>query len=143
MSEDTIIPRDHYNYLWRISWLSLFTSLYAAKQGHYDLAFVPGGIFLTSINYWRNPNYSWRRTLDINYVRLALAYQVYRAYKSQYSSMYYAITTCAVACYPIAIYYYKQNQLWKSVYFHSMIHILGNVSNVILYSDEQLSLPKN
>ena len=53
-----------YNIIWNLAWLSLSSSVYATYKGHYNLAFIPGGVFLTSINYWRNPEVrSWRRYL--------------------------------------------------------------------------------
>jgi hypothetical protein len=34
-----------YNIIWNVSWLSLSSSLYAVYKGHYNLAFIPGGVF--------------------------------------------------------------------------------------------------
>lgn len=84
-----ILTKEQYIFLWKISFLSLISCIYAIYKNHYDLALVPGGVFLTSINYWR---------------------------------------------YPLGIYFYKKKLYWYSVYAHSMIHVLGNVSNIILYS---------
>jgi len=66
----------------------LISCIYAIYKNHYDLALVPGGVFLTSINYWRCPDYSWRRYLDMIYVKLALIYQIYRAYNAEYCKLY-------------------------------------------------------
>lgn len=53
-----LYPNQSY-FIWKVSWLSLISSIYAISQGYNDLAIVPGGVFLTSINYWRDPDYSW------------------------------------------------------------------------------------
>lgn len=129
-----IVHPEQYNFIWRASFLSLFTSIYAFYNGYYDLALCPGGVFITSINYWRKPDYSWRRNIDIVYVKLAISYQVIRAYNAEYSRMYYIVLFTGLCFYPLGIYLYKKDLLWPSIYAHSMIHILGNVSNVILYS---------
>ena len=63
--DDLILPREQYLLLWKISWISLFSCAFAIYRGYYDLACVPGGVWLTSINYWKKPMYSYRRTLDI------------------------------------------------------------------------------
>lgn len=58
--------------------------MYAVYNGYYGLSICSGGVFLTSINYWIYPNYSWRRYLDMTYVIFAMNYQLYKAYGSQY-----------------------------------------------------------
>jgi hypothetical protein len=109
-------------------------SIYAAHNGYYDLSICPGGVFLTSINYWRYPDYSWRRYLDMTYAKLALIYQLYRAYKSQYMLQYYLIMIVAVSMYPLGIYYYKKKSFWYSTYAHCALHIIANIANMVLYS---------
>jgi hypothetical protein len=126
-----------YNIIWNVSWLSLSSSLYAIYKGHYNLAFVPGGVFLTSINYWREPAVSsWRRTLDVGYVNMALIYQLYKVYitNAQYSKEYYFFTGIASVCYQIGMYYYKKKKYWKHIIYHSGLHIFANIANFILYS---------
>ena len=130
-----IFTPDKSKYLFRISWLSLFSSIYAIKCGHYDMAVVPGGIFLTSINHWRNPAFiSWRRTCDIYYVRAGLLYQLIRSYNAQYAKKYYLCTLLGISFFPVSWYYYNKRQYWKSVISHGMLHAICNVANVILYT---------
>jgi hypothetical protein len=131
---ECILYPEQYNIIFTISFLSLGSSIYAVYNGYYDLSICPGGIFLTSINYWRKPDYSWRRYLDMNYVMLALLYQLYKAYRSQYMIQYYSLTVVAVSMYPLGVYYYKQKQYWHSTYAHCILHIIANLANMILYS---------
>jgi hypothetical protein len=131
-----IFTQEQYIFFWKISFLSLISCIYAICKNHYDLALVPGGVFLTSINYWRYSDYSWRRYVDMIYVKLALIYQIYRAYNAEYCKLYYLILFITMLFYPLGIYFYKRKLYWYSVYAHSMIHILGNISNIILYSGE-------
>ncbi len=137
----TILIPDQYILIYKASWLSLASTLYALHMKHYTLWFVPGSIFLTSINYWRKPDYSWRRYLDIIVTKSMAVYQLSMAYTSEYAVPYYLVAVLALSFYPIGIYYYKKNDHWKSTYSHIMLHLVCNVCNVILYSGAPLPLP--
>ena len=123
-----------YNILWRTSWLAFFNCIHAIHNKHYDLAIVPGGVFLTSINYWRKPDTSWRRYIDISYVSLSLAYQSLRAYNAQNSRLYYSLVCVGIANYCVGIYYFNKKYYWKSIYYHAALHIAIATSNSVLYS---------
>ena len=129
-----VLPPTYSNILWGGSWMSLASALYAIHRGHYDLAIIPGGVWLTSINYWRKPDYSWRRYVDISYVHLSLAYQIWRARNSEYRIYYY--TTLAIGCsfFPLGVSFYQSDDICKSTLCHLMVHVFGNISNFILYS---------
>ena len=131
---NALYDEDKSRFIFRKSFLSLFSCLYAIYNKHYDLAFVPGGVFLTSINYWRHPIYGWRRNVDICYVGSSLIYQCVRAYHSQYRFLHYLTMGLAMTCYPIGRYHYNNGEKWHSAYYHSMIHVIANISNIILYS---------
>ena len=144
MSKHTILLHPDQSYfIWKASWLSLLSCMYAISQGYNELAIVPGGVFITSINYWRNPDYSWRRTLDMYYVRIALSYQIIRSYNSEYAAIHLICMIMAVSCFPLSWKYYNNNQIWTSVYIHSMVHLLGNIGNIILYSGKIDSIENN
>jgi len=127
-------PADQARFLLKTSALSAISCGYAIYRGHTHLVFVPGSVLLTSLNYWRNPcTKSWRRTLDIGVVYGSLTYQIYMTRRAQYANCYYGIILVCGLCYYGSSYYYKKQEYWKSAYCHSMIHILGNISNMILY----------
>jgi hypothetical protein len=129
-----ILYPDQSYYIWKVSWLSLISCAYAIYQGYTDLSLVPGGVLITSLNYWRNPDYSWKRTLDMNYVRFALSYQIIRSYEAEYAVPHLICMILAVSCFPLSWKYYNNNRWWDSVYIHCLVHILGNIGNIILYS---------
>jgi hypothetical protein len=129
-----ILYPEQYSFIWKASFFSLFSCIYAFYNNHYDLALVPGGVFLTSINYWYKPDYSWRRYVDMGVVYTSLIYQFLRAYNAEYSKIYYVSMCFAASFYPLGIYYYNKKQYWPSTYAHSMLHLIANISNVILYS---------
>ena len=130
-----IVPREHANFLVSLSFLSLVSGMYAINRRYYELAMVPLGVFTTSIIYWTNPTHCWRRVMDMVYVSGAMVYQVYRARNAQYRTPYYCLLLLAVTFYPFSWYFHnKKYSSWKSVLSHSMIHIVGNISNFVLYS---------
>jgi hypothetical protein len=126
-------PQQYY-FIWKVSWLSLFSCIYGLYNEHYNIAFAPGCVFLTSINYWRKPEYSWRRYLDINFVIFAFIYTNIRAINAEYYFEYYLLSSVGVCFYPIAIYNNHKERYWLSVYSHCMIHVFGNLANIFLYS---------
>ena len=131
---ECILYPKQYKLIYNVSFLSLGTSIYAVYNGYYLMALCPGGVFLTSINYWRKPDYSWRRYFDMVYVKLAIMYQIYKAYRSQYMLQYYAIMFFSVSMYPLGVYYYKKKLYWHSTYAHCVLHIIANIGNIVLYS---------
>jgi hypothetical protein len=100
------------------------------------MALAPGGVFLTSINYWRKPDYSWRRYVDMGYVGFAISYQLLRALKAEMGLYYYLFTFSALLCYPAGVHFYNKKMYWASVYAHCMLHVLANVANIYLYSGQ-------
>lgn len=133
---DYHLTPEQYSFIYNVSFLSLGSSLYAIYNGYYKMSMYPGGVFLTSINYWRKPDYSWRRYLDIGYVKFALASQLYNAYGAQYGREYYTVTLIAVCFYALGVYCDKKSLHLYSTYAHCMLHIIANIANFILYSGE-------
>jgi hypothetical protein len=130
---------EHYSCIFRVSFLSFLSSIYALYCGVYDLAIVPGGVFLTSVNYWRYPIHGWRRNLDMGYVASALIYQNYRAYYMateghDYILLYYALMFFSIGCYPVSLHLHKKKDLRGSTYVHCLLHVVANIANLVLYS---------
>jgi hypothetical protein len=129
-----VFKPEHSIILYRSSYLSAISTLYAFHRGYYHLTVGPGAVFLTSIHYWRDPDYSYRRYLDMVTVQCALWYQNIQLYNAEYANVYYMIMLCAIAMFPISQYYHYRSDHLKSVYFHMMIHILGNTANIVVFS---------
>ena len=129
--------------LYNTSWFSLGACLYGLYQGHYDMAIVPGAVFLTSINFWRDPVHGWRRTLDIVCVQCCLYYQLLRAAGSQFAIPYMCIKIIGMLFFPISLYYYQKGDIWTGVYLHTLLHFFANVANVVLYSGTILAIREN
>ena len=131
---DTIQPREQYIILYGSSHLALLSLACAFYKGEYVISAGIGSIFLTSINYWRKPDHSWRRTLDMTVSLGCITYQHILAYRAQYAIQYYIVYFLALISYLIGTEYHKKGELWKSTYLHLMFHILCNTGNIVLYS---------
>lgn len=139
--QSCILEPEYASCIYRLSFISFFSFMYALYCECYDLAAVPGGVFLTSINYWREPVYGWRRNLDMSYVACALIYQNYRAYHllsspSQMPALltYYTLMCIGIMCYSLSVHLYKKKDIWSSTYVHCLVHLLANTANVFLYN---------
>ena len=131
---DTILDYKYYKHIYRVSYITFFTSLYGCYNGYYDLALCPTGIFLSSIYYWKKPDYSYRRYLDMVVVKTAIVYQHYMVYNAQYANLYYLIFFTGKLAYLLGIYFYKKKNYWASTYCHIGLHILANLATIVVYS---------
>ena len=129
-----ILEKEQYELIYRASYFSIFTLLYAFYRRHWVNAALQLCVTTTSINYWRKPDYSWRRYIDMAAVKSALLYQLCYSYNADYARVYYILTGIGVLCYPIGIYYYKRGDHWKSTYAHLVLHAFANICNIVLYS---------
>lgn len=134
----TIIPKEHYEYLWRISWLSLFSTIYGIYRAHYNVSIITGSIWISSINYWYYPDYSWRRYFDMAVAYTGFTAQVIFARNSEYAIVYYPLICTAMMFYPVGVCFYKHEHIWTSVICHSMVHIFGNIVSIVLISGNLL-----
>lgn len=142
--DNSILPYENYIVIYKVSYISLIGAAYAYYKEQYTMIPVPGGVFLTSINYWRNPQEcSWQRKLDMMYVKLSILYNIFRAYNAEYQNKYYITLFIAMLCYPISNYYYRKQRLWASTYWHCLLHIIANSANIILYSGDIDSISNN
>ncbi len=129
-----IIPRDEARIIFRLASLSFLSSLYAIYRGHYDLSMVPFSVGCSTMLYWSEPRYGWRRNVDMTTVFLALMYQLYRTTAAEMVMPYYILTVLTIACYPAGIYQHQKGNIRTGVYIHSGMHWIGNIANFVLYS---------
>ncbi len=129
-----ILDREQARCLYYTSYLSLLSLTYAIYRNHYSLAIIPGSVFLTSINFWRYPTYSFRRNLDITVVLSSFLYQNYIAYFSLYGNLYYITSALVGFLYLLGVYYHRKQKPWKGTYVHMSLHVVANIGNFMLYS---------
>jgi hypothetical protein len=130
----------HHNYLVATSHLSLFSAAYAYRN-HNQLWIIPAGVYLNSVNYWRKPTMGWRRNIDILYALHGLVYTSVVAYQLPvFLTWYFLLTFLSIVAYPTSIYFYSRKRYVISTFIHSLIHILANIANIILYKNMLLLL---
>ena len=129
-----ILYPEQCSFICKVSIVSIISSLYAIYKEYYELALIPFFAFLTSISYWYKPTNCWRKTLDVTYIKFSLVYTIIRAYNSEYYILYYITIIISLCVYSLGIYLYNKKLYWESTYAHSMVHILANISNIILYT---------
>ena len=128
-----IVPKSHANVLWWTSCLSIGSLLYSLYKKQYKFAVYPLGIFITSINHWRQPMNGWRRTLDQTAVRLAFISHTYNAFGLTNFVPYSITMAISAIFYPLG-YYFQYKYIPMSTFCHSLMHIGANIGNLILYS---------
>ena len=130
MTNNRYIPEQS-NILWSTSWIALYPTITAFCQKKYDLAFCTGCVFLTSINYWRNPCKSWRLIVDLFTVKLVFLYQVNNALNNK-KYMYFLWSSLGIPLYYIGDHFFRNNNIWACTYIHMGFHLLANLGNFSL-----------
>jgi len=128
------LPPVHAKYLFYLSFLSIFSGCFALYRGYWDLACVPLGVGLNSLNYWRKPDYSWRRYVDMAYVAISCLWQSLRALDAENRMAFYTILGISISAFYPGTVYHKKGRLVISTGLHSVVHIGGNISNIVLYA---------
>ena len=133
-----------YNYLLKSSCMFLVTTCYTVYQAKYEFIVFPAGVFLTSINYWRKPVYnSWQRSLDVFYVYFSIFYNMFRSLGAKYMYQFNSFVLLGLLFYILSNYNQRQKRLYMSALLHSIVHLLGNVALIYLYSGEILTMGYN
>jgi len=135
MTECILLP-EQYNLLWKTSWIPLIPTIFLLYRQHYVRAAGGFAVFLTSINYWRRPDYSWRRYMDITAVYSVVFYELAYSANSRYSTPYYIIGIAGFLSFLISTYQYKQNRWWLSTLLHANTHLLASVAQFMLILGE-------
>jgi len=130
-----IIPKDQYDFLWKVSWLASISTIVAILNCNYKMVIVPLSACITSLNYWRKPYDNWRRYLDITTVQLGLWYNIYSSFGAENAVPYWIFSLIGMSCYPISIYAKEViKSSWLSTIIHSLVHLFGNISYIFLYA---------
>ena len=131
-----LLPADQHWFLWTTSWVTAVSAVYATSRGLWDLCWCPWVVLFTSLLYWARPTPGARRALDVGCVQLCFWWQLYRAWGAQHGAAYYALQALGVAAYGCSLFFeYRMRWFWVSTLFHGLgVHVVGNISNMVLYS---------
>uniref|UniRef100_A0A6C0IGA1 Uncharacterized protein n=1 Tax=viral metagenome TaxID=1070528 RepID=A0A6C0IGA1_9ZZZZ len=129
-----VVPKTHANYLFYTSFFSMLSSifLFYRKNDNYIYTFA---IFITSINYWRNPIYNWRRTIDILVTFLSFFWVATKFYIQ--SKIIDVLPTIIISfLFYVLSYYFQEKSIHISTFCHSLIHIYPNIKFIIYELNE-------
>jgi len=77
-----------------------------------------------------------RRNVDIGYALYGVVYQLLVAYSLPiFPRLYFTLITLSVAAYPISYLFYWRKKYITSTFTHSLIHLFGNIANIVLYQN--------
>jgi hypothetical protein len=92
-------------------------------------------VFLTSINYWRYPIKGFRRNIDIMMVGLSIAYNSYYVYDCAYGHYYISMIILGIMIYIFSGLLYTKKYLGLSTLLHCKVHLLSNIANYLLFTN--------
>ncbi len=120
-----VVPKTHANYLFYTSFFSLLSSivLFYKKSDNYMYTL---SIFITSLNYWRNPIYNWRRNIDMIVIFLSF-FVIGIKFYIQSKLMDILPTTIISFLFYLISNYFQEKSIHLSTFFHSLIHIYPNI----------------
>lgn len=143
MSQVIQLP-EYTQLIFRSSFLSILSVISAWNNRCYDNFALASLVMCSSILYWRDPVDGWRRRLDMMAVNGTVLYQVF--YSALFiediavRAIYWCIVVSAIECYLLARYYGRVlGDFEVASQCHVGLHLLGNVSNLILYNSLKMT----
>ena len=132
-----ILPPQYSRRILYTSFLSLASVGSAAYNDCRGCVVCAAMVMLTSLNYWRHPVFGIRRNLDMAVCAASLSYQLGLAAHSVEPAprnAYFLTVVAGIGCYGCSRFfsfaYGDKNTASK---FHCLLHVAGNVGNLILY----------
>ena len=130
-----VLPPHYSSRIVNISYLMLVSLATSLFRTLYLCSLCTLAVFITSQLYWRHPTKGRRRLLDMIISASSLLYHIMLAtfYVPNPASQiaYFGAVLIGVGCYLIARHLKCKDM---SSRLHCLLHIFGNVSNVILYN---------
>ena len=134
-----VMPKPQADYLFYTSFSSLVGSLYGFYKKQYINSLGVFLIFVTSINYWRNPVHGWRRNIDIIMCILGLSINIISSLGHPKCLKLNLMLFISLLFYPLG-FYFQHKSIHLSAFSHSLIHIIGNLVCISYYSDYDIPL---
>lgn len=134
-SNDIVIQKKYSNILLASSCLSFPLSLYAYSLNLKKYVLLNILLFLSSINYWRDPRFGFRRNIDIIMVFIHILVNLKTALtmnRFDKRLMYYCALMTAIYFYKKSWDYHETNPLLSTM-CHSYIHVICFTGNSFMY----------
>jgi hypothetical protein len=127
-----VIPFEHAQFLYWISWIGLPVGIVGIYYGNYFLGTgVCIGSFLAQ-TYWSDPKYDWIRILDISWIQVLIWTHLWWVWASPVRLVYCIIQIMGALFYVVS-WCYMQDDLLISTICHAMVHICANISLLVFY----------
>lgn len=135
MGDDLILEKKYSRILLTSSLLAFPLSIYAHELNLTYLYRINLLLLFTSINYWIEPKYGFRRNLDIFAVVLQVLSNLYATKKvNKFHREKYRLFLILVFFLEKISWDIHNSDPMLSTFFHSLIHIMCFLGNSILYS---------
>jgi hypothetical protein len=120
-------------WLWRSSWLHASSMLVAVFVGMYDLALFSTLVLITSLNYWRDPDYGWRRYLDIVCVQISCWWLAFRNLDALEPNRTAGFILGAITflLFVLAVQLHAKRVEWSTA-LHVFVHFFGNAAAIVI-----------
>jgi hypothetical protein len=120
--------------LYYLSALGLLTGTAGIVNGKFGLgAGVCVGSYFAQ-NYWRDPQYGWRRNVDMAWLQVLIWSHLWYVSQSQVLVPYLEIQSLGVLFYALSWYHLKKGELWHATVYHGAVHLCANGSLLLYYS---------
>lgn len=132
---DTNNIKKYNNLLYYSSYKTIISIIWGVYWGKYDYSLLCFIVFLTSINYWKNPIKGTRRNIDMFACWCSVIYHLKKSNSAK------NIPKKIIILYNLLVmtcgYLYFKGSLSENIVFglklHSHMHTLGNIANLFLY----------
>ena len=137
-----VAPQEHTSWIAFSSLFFLIPSIYGFINGQYFMSVILSLLSIISFNFWRKPNYSWRRIVDRIYAKIAFAICFINGIRYYYFDP--LINSSCIAFVIFVFFYYMSNKYcndkscnnmqinpcwWK---YHIIFHFLATYVQIIV-----------
>jgi hypothetical protein len=128
-------PKEYSNLIFALSSLIALSAIYAFYKKKYDIFLLCVLILITSLDHWRDPQYGFRRDLDVFVVCVGFVYLFYLGIiRKVKSRSFWACFILVVVLFPLSWHFYYQGHMLLSTISHCVLHICGNMSVILFCS---------
>ena len=132
-AELQLLPEEYSQIIFTFSFLFGVTAIYAYAKKRYDISILLIFILITSLNYWRDPRWGFRRNVDIFVTITASIYMFISAIVlHNISIISYMVLLVGIISYLVGWYVHYKGHIFLSTLCHCTLHICANLA--ILFS---------
>ncbi len=133
--DDIVLEKNYSNILFKTSFLFGLNTIYGFYQYfnnklHFnDVLLTNTLLFITSVNYWRNPVYGFRRKIDMMMAVTNIFYNTYTISNYPNAWISYFSIKMIIITYWLSWKYHLNGNKELGTFYHSLVHVFGNIGN--------------